>query len=176
MDLGLRDQIARYEELTDRNLMARSIAVLQARGEYDKDKHPDPGEYQPLTMAEHVEMLALGEAIAFYYRHPSQVDGAVKASATWDQIAAAIGTSAEAAQVAYREWAEGQHKYAGMGDVEYAAALKAAGEPVPACGTEAEDTRRLDAIRAVFTRFDWQRDDRQHALEKIERILNGDDE
>ena len=128
MDLSLRDQIARYEELTDRNLMARSIATLQARGEYDKDKHPDPGEYQPLTAAEHLEMLALGEAIAFYYRHPSQVDGAVRAGATWAQIAAARNTTPEAARAAYREWADGQHTYAGMGDDEYAAALRAAGE------------------------------------------------
>ena len=128
MDLSLRDQIARYEELTGRNLVARSIAALQARGGYDKDKHPDPGEYQPLTAAEHLEMLALGEAIAFYYRHPSQVDGAVRAGATWAQIAAARNTEPEAARAAYREWADGQHTYAGMGDDEYAAALRAAGE------------------------------------------------
>ena len=128
MDLSLPDQIARYEELTDRNLMARSIATLQARGEYDQDKHPDPGEYQPLTAAGHLEMLALGEAIAFYYRHPSQVDGAVRAGATWAQIAAARNTEPEAARAAYREWADGQHTYAGMGDDEYAAALRAAGE------------------------------------------------
>ena len=128
MDLSLRDQIARYEELTGRNLVARSIAALQARGGYDKDKHPDPGEYPPLTAAEHLEMLALGEAIAFYYRHPSQVDGAVRAGATWAQIAAARNTTPEAARAAYREWADGQHTYAGMGDDEYAAALRAAGE------------------------------------------------
>ena len=128
MDLSLRDQIARYEELTGRNLVARSIAALQARGGYDKDKHPDPGEYPPLTAAEHLEMLALGEAIAFYYRHPSQVDGAVRAGATWAQIAAARNTTPEAARDAYREWADGQHTYAGMGDDEYAAALRAAGE------------------------------------------------
>ena len=35
IDLSLPDQIGRYEELTDRNLMARSIATLQARGEFD---------------------------------------------------------------------------------------------------------------------------------------------
>ena len=99
MDLSLRDQIARYEELTGRNLVARSIAALQARGGYDKDKHPDPGEYPPLTAAEHLEMLALGEAIAFYYRHPSQVDGAVRAGATWAQIAAARNTEPEAASL-----------------------------------------------------------------------------
>ena len=127
MDLSLRDQIARYEELTDRNLMARSIATLQTRGEYDKDKHPDPGDYPLLTVAEHLEMLALGEAIAFYYRHPAGVDHAVRAGATWEQIAAARNTTPEAARTAYREWAEGQHRYAGMGDDEYAAAFKAAG-------------------------------------------------
>ena len=124
--LVLRDQIARYEELTDRDLMARSIATLQARGEYDAAKHSDPGKYQPLTVAEHLEALALGEAIAFYYRHPAGVDRAVRAGATWAQIAAARNTTAEAARIAYREWAEGQHRYAGMGDDEYAAALKAA--------------------------------------------------
>lgn len=128
MDLSLRDRIARYEELTDRNLMARSIATLQARGEYDKDRHPDPGEYQPLTVAEHLEMLVLGEAIAFYYRHPAGVDHAVRAGATWAQIAAARNTTPEAARAAYREWAESQHKYAGMDDDEYAAALRAADE------------------------------------------------
>ena len=128
MDLGLRDQIDRYEELTDRDLMARSIATLQARGEYDEDKHPSPEEYQPLTVAEHLEMLALGEAIAFYYRHPAGVDHAVRAGATWEQIAAARNTTAEAARAVYREWAEGQHKYAGMGDQEYAAALERVGD------------------------------------------------
>lgn len=128
MDLSLRDQIDRYEELTDRNLMARSIATLQARCEYDEAKHPDPAEYRPLTVAEHLEMLALGEAIAFYYRHPVGVDHAVRAGATWEQIAAARNTTAESARAAYREWAEGQHKYTGMSDADYAAALRVAGE------------------------------------------------
>ena len=127
MNLGLRDQLDRYKELTDRDLMSRSIATLQARGEYDPARHPDPSEYAPLTIAEHLEMLALGEAIAFYYRHPSQVDHAVRAGASWEQIAAARNTTAEAARAAYREWAEGQHKHAGMGDEEYAAAIEAAG-------------------------------------------------
>lgn len=175
MDLSLREKTARYEELTDRDLMARSIASLQARGEYDAARHPDPAEYQPLTVAEHLEMLAIGEAIAFYYRHPAGVDHAVRAGATWEQIAAARNTTAEAARTAYREWAEGQHRYAGMGDDQYAAAIKAAGEPDPATvtGTAAEDTRRLDAIRALLARFDWEHDSRQYALEAIGRIADG---
>jgi hypothetical protein len=172
MDLSLRDQIGRYEELTDRNLMARSIATLQARGEYDAGTHPDPAGYPALTVAEHLEMLALGEAIAFYYRHPAGVDHAVRAGATWEQIAAARNTTAEAARAAYREWAEGQHKYAGMGDAEYAAAVKVAGAPAED-SSAAEDTRRLAAIRALLARFDWEHSDRQYALEAIGRIADG---
>jgi hypothetical protein len=127
MCLSLRNQIDRYGELTDRDMMARSIAILQARGEYDAARHPDPSEYEPLTVAEHLEALALGEAIAFHYRHPAGVDRAVRAGASWEQIATARNTTTEAARAAYRAWAEGQHKHAGMGDEEYAAALRAGG-------------------------------------------------
>ena len=228
MDLGLRDQIARYEELAVRDLTARSIATLKARGEYDASKHPDPAGYPPLTVAEHLELLALGEAIAFYYRHPAAVDHAVRAGATWEQIAAARDTTAEAARAAYREWAEGQHKYAGMGDAAYDAAIEAAGNagagrrPLNAelgarriaaaavlgdyraavasapvtrppgrewmlrlasvledllaeLGDPAEDTRRLSEIRELLSHFNWEFDDRQLALEAIERIADGDE-
>jgi hypothetical protein len=37
----------------------------------------------------------------------------------------------------------------------------------------AGDTRRLDRIRAVLAGFDWEHDDRQLALEAIERIADG---
>ena len=36
-----------------------------------------------------------------------------------------------------------------------------------------EDSRRLDRIRVVLARFDWEHDDRQLALEAIERIVDG---
>ena len=38
---------------------------------------------------------------------------------------------------------------------------------------QAEDTRRLNAIRGVLAWFDWEHDDRQYALEKIDRIVEG---
>jgi hypothetical protein len=38
----------------------------------------------------------------------------------------------------------------------------------------ADDTRRLNEIRAVLAAFDWETSDRQYALEKIERIADGD--
>ena len=40
-------------------------------------------------------------------------------------------------------------------------------------GAAAEDTRRLEAIRAVLAGFDWERGDRQYALEEIDRIASG---
>jgi hypothetical protein len=40
-------------------------------------------------------------------------------------------------------------------------------------GGEVEDTRRLDRIRVVLAKFDWEHDDRQLALEAIDRIADG---
>jgi hypothetical protein len=122
-DGNLPDQIARYHELSERDLMAGSIATLKARGTYQPSEHVNEERFPPLTVAEHLEMLALGEVIARYYRHPSQVDKAVRAGASWDQIAAATGITEEAARAAYRDWAEGQHKYAGMSNAAYVEAL-----------------------------------------------------
>ena len=132
------EQMDRYRELAERDLMVRSIAILQARGEWTKERAStlNPDNYPPLTVAEHLELLALGERIARYYRHPSQVDKAVRAGASWAQIAAATGTTEDAARAAYREWADGQHRLhadigIGLDDAEYAAALEAAGAPGP---------------------------------------------
>ena len=127
------DQIDRYRELADHDSMARSIATLKARGTYEPNEHVNDEKFPPMTVAEHLEMLALGERIARYYRHPSQVDHAVKAGASWAQIAAATGTTERDARAAYREWADGQHRLhadigIGMDDDEYAAALEAAGD------------------------------------------------
>jgi hypothetical protein len=43
-------------------------------------------------------------------------------------------------------------------------------------GEVAEDTRRLDAIRGLLARFDWEHGDRQLALEAIDRIAGGDED
>jgi hypothetical protein len=39
--------------------------------------------------------------------------------------------------------------------------------------SDAGDTQRLDRIRVVLAKFDWEHDDRQYALEAIERIAEG---
>ena len=174
------DVLNRHQALTDRDSMARAIATLQARGEWGDARSIRPEDFPPLTAAEHLELIALGEVMARHYRHPAQVHHAVLAGATWGQIAAAAGGDPEQARQAYRQWAEGQHRLRsgfpggtiGLDDEEYAAAIKAAGEP-PAPGAESEDTRRLNEIRGVLDRFDWEFDDRQLALEAIDRIVDG---
>ena len=125
------DQIDRYRELADHDAMACSIATLKARGAYEPNEHVNDEKFPPLTRVEYLEMLALGERIARYYRHPSQVDKAARAGASWEQIAAATGTTADAARAAYREWADGQHRLRadigiGLDDDEYAEALELA--------------------------------------------------
>jgi len=127
------DQMDRYRDLAQHDALVGAIAIGKARGTYVPSEHVNEEKFPPLTVAEHLEMLALGERIARYYRHPSQVDKAVKAGASWDQIAAATGTTQDAARAAYVEWAESLHQlHADMGmgldDEQYAAALRAASE------------------------------------------------
>ena len=174
--MPLTDVLNRYQALNDRESIASAIATLKARGTYDPSGHVNEERFPPLALAEHLELLALGERLARYYRHPVLVHRAVTAGASWEQIAAATGGSVSPARQAYLDWAAGQHRLRldfpagiiGLGDDEYAAAVKAAGEP----GADlAGDTRRLDAIRVLLARFDWEHDDRQYALEAIERIV-----
>ena len=130
------DARERFEELTNRDLTVRAHATLKARGTYDPQRHGDADKYQPLTAEEHLEILAAGEMLARYYRHPALVHQAVTAGASWPQIAAATGSDEATARQAYREWADGQHRlYAGyegkfgMDDAEHAAAISRACEP-----------------------------------------------
>ena len=181
--MPLADVIARYQALDHRDAMARAIATQQARGRQFTDGSLNPADYPPLTLAEHLEMLALGEALARHYRHPALVHYAVTAGATWQQVASAAGGNAGEALNEYLQWAEGQHKLReefpegtiGMGDDEYDAAVKAAaaagqgGHEVP----QHDPAAQLAEIRAILAAFDWEHDDRQLALEAIERIVDG---
>jgi hypothetical protein len=130
------DARARYEELTNRDVMARAHAILKACGTYDPHKHGDTGKYPPLTADEHLELLAAGEMLARYYRHPALIHHAVQAGASWPQIAAATGSDEAKARQGYRKWADGQHRLYGdhqgefgMDEAEHAAAINRAAEP-----------------------------------------------
>jgi len=131
LDMGgsIVDSITRYDALATRESMAKAIEILKSRGTYQPNEHVNEERFPPLTVAELLEMLALGERIARYYKHPAQVHYAVLAGATWEQIAAATGTTVEDTRAAYRTWAEGQHRLftdigIGMDDEAYAQALR----------------------------------------------------
>ncbi len=61
-----------------------------------------------LTAAECLELLSLGEVMARRLRHPSVVQCALQAGATWDQVADATGCTAGEALAAYLDWADGR--------------------------------------------------------------------
>ncbi len=143
----------RYDELTQRDLSARARATLVACGKYDPAKHgsADP---EPLTLTEHLEVLANGEVVARVYRHPVQVDRALQAGATWEQIADACGCSEAHARQDYRDWAEDQHRLwtgelggsagrFGMNDADYAAAIARANEPDPGVAKAYAEMHRI---------------------------------
>jgi hypothetical protein len=135
----------RFDELTSRDLSVRAYATLRACGTYDPAKHGDASRFQPLTVAEHLEVLAIGEVLARHYRHPAYVDQAVKAGASWPQIAEAVGSDDAQVRQQYREWANGQHNLHihyegkfGINDAEHAAAIERASTPSAAPWVERE--------------------------------------
>jgi hypothetical protein len=132
---GTGDARERFDELAVRDVSTRAFAVLVARGDYDPRIHCDvPAGNEPLTVTEHLELLAAGELLARYYRHPAHADCALQAGATWTQVAAATGRDEAQARQAYREWAEDEHRMwedcngeFGISADEYAAAIARAG-------------------------------------------------
>ena len=127
------DAQARHDELTGHQLLAIARARLVAEGTYDPARHGAEA-HEPLTVAEHLEVIATGEVVARHYRHPADVDRALTAGASWAQIAAARGCSEPKARADYRHWAEGQHNLwtgayggepsrFGLDDAGYAAAI-----------------------------------------------------
>jgi hypothetical protein len=109
---------------------------------------------------ERLEHMAIGEVLARHYRHSSMLDGVAKAGASWGQVGAARGTSAEQARCEYRQWAEGQHDMwastgvwngepahrFGMNDSDYAAAMRYASMPTER-ERRAEELARAERIR-----------------------------
>jgi hypothetical protein len=72
-------------------------------------------------------------------------------------------------------WTVGFHRPNGIWEPEsdHGSSDEAAQRVTRLNGGEVEDTRRLDRIRVVLAKFDWEHDDRQLALEAIERIVDG---
>lgn len=124
------DARERFEELAVRDVSVRASAALAARGDYDALVHGDVDGSGPLTVTEHLELLAAAELLARYYRHPAHAHRALQAGATWEQVAAATGRDEPQARRDYREWAEDEHRLwadyngeFGMDAADYAAAI-----------------------------------------------------
>jgi hypothetical protein len=123
------DASAAYERFTE--LRTREVCALSQNPVLSEGS-------EPLTAAEHLEMLAAGEVLARYYqRDQARIDHAVRAGASWEQVAAATGISAAQARQEYRDWAGQQHVRSqnpnpyglGLDDVEYLTALARAAKP-----------------------------------------------
>ena len=84
------DARERFEELAVREVSARAFMALAARGDYDRRAHGDPGGSRPLTVTEHLELLAAGELLSRYYRHPAHAHRALQAGATWAQVSGGL--------------------------------------------------------------------------------------
>jgi hypothetical protein len=130
---GTRDARERYDELAMRDCLARAYARLRATGQYDPARH-GAADTEPLTAAEHLELLATAEYLSRSYKPVPEVDHALRAGASWAQVADALGTDEPAARAAYRAWADGQHNMLtwiegrpGIGDAEHAEAIQRAG-------------------------------------------------
>jgi len=145
---GARDTAPRpltYEAASSRypgaDAAYERFAELRAREVSALSRNPVlSGGSEPLTAAEHLEMLAAAEVLARYFqRHQDRIDRAVRAGASWGQVGAATGISAAQARQEYRDWAGQQHvrsdnpnRYGlGLDDVEYLAALARAARPDP---------------------------------------------
>ncbi|WP_203994737.1 hypothetical protein [Sphaerisporangium rufum] len=136
-DVPIAARLARWHELTDRDLHVQAIATLRARGEFDPARHGDADRYPPLTVDEHVELLALGESIARSVRNPAHLDRALQAGVSWREVAGATGGDEQEARRAYQRWADDRHDLyqeypgtaGGMTDEEHAAATARATAP-----------------------------------------------
>lgn len=117
--------VARYDALRMRDALAAP------------DDDDGAADAVPLTRAETLEMLALGEVIARKagYGRQLSVRSARRAGASWAQIGAALGTSKQAAWETHRRWIGEQAGrrddpgHWGWDDAGVTAARALAGEP-----------------------------------------------
>jgi hypothetical protein len=124
------EAIERRHELGQRSALARAEAELKASSRWDPARF-GPGGREPLTAAEHLEVVALGEYISRHYQPHGALDEALRAGATLEQVAGALGCREDETRERIRSWAQGQNRLSrepglekfGMSDNAYAAVL-----------------------------------------------------
>lgn len=99
--LTLRVAVARLDELRIREALGGAAGI--------EDPDDLVGLAPQLTRHEALELLALTEVVARKAVAGRQlsVRTALAAGATWDEVAASLGTTAQAAEDAYRRWVAG---------------------------------------------------------------------
>jgi hypothetical protein len=125
----------RYDELDMRGHLSRARAKLVAEGRYDPAQHGTTYT-EPLSIAEQLELMALGEYLSRTYRPSYDIDLALHAGASWPEIASALGVDQAEARQRYRDWEDGQHRlwvdYDGMfglSDAAHAEKVARVGDP-----------------------------------------------
>ncbi|MEU0569404.1 hypothetical protein ABZ297_29065 [Nonomuraea sp. NPDC005983] len=108
-DMPVSRQLERYNELAAKDASARARVELVARGAYDPARH-GADDRPPLTVAEHIELLALAESIARTVRHPANVHHALLAGVTWAEIASIVDSDEPTVRRNYQQWADDQHE------------------------------------------------------------------
>ncbi|MER6171431.1 hypothetical protein [Streptosporangium sp. NPDC001681] len=107
-DMPVSQQLERYNELAAKHASARARIELVARGIYDPARH-GADDRPALTVAEHIELLALAECIARTVCHPANVHHAVLAGVTWADIARIVDSDELTVRRDYQRWADDQH-------------------------------------------------------------------
>lgn len=148
---GRAEARKRLEELMIRDTVARAAVILRERGEYDPGEHDVLARCPPLSVAEHLERVALCEYLSREYRPGRELDAALQAGASVAEVAAAAGWGAAETRERIGDWAAGQRELhagargqTGLTDARHAAAaerLSRAGHappesPRPGSGTE----------------------------------------
>lgn len=92
--------------------LARQLTLRQAVTRYDELRMRESVGAEPLTTAEALEAIALGEVIARQagYGRQLSVRAARESGASWALIGAALGTSKQAAWEAHARWIDEQER------------------------------------------------------------------
>jgi hypothetical protein len=136
------DALMRYQLLARRDRLSKTAARTGPQGR----RRSGGAASEPLTVREFLALLALGEHLARHFRDPLWVHRAVRAGATWPEIAAARAVSSFQARQNYIQWADEQRAWAiaeadpgvttGMSEAEHVTALALAYAPAcPSCGS-----------------------------------------
>jgi hypothetical protein len=106
----LATAVARFDQLRTRDVLASAAADYSSEFATDPAAGPADIGPPPLTAAEALELLALGEVIIRKAGYGRQLDvrTARAAGASWAQVGDAIGVSKQSAWEAHARWLEEQ--------------------------------------------------------------------